>query len=37
MIPTSVGLTAAYAYENEIEKLQDENQVGVGLYNSWIV
>jgi hypothetical protein len=35
MIPTSVGLTAAY--ENKIEKLQDENQVGVGLYNSWIV
>jgi len=35
MIPTSVGLTAAY--KNEIEKLQDENQVGVGLYNSWIV
>ena len=33
MIPTSVGLTAAY--ENKIEKLlQDENQVGVGLYNS---
>ncbi len=35
MIPTSVGLTTAY--ENKIEKFQDENQVGFGLYNSWIV